>query len=98
VDGHELFAYKLSMAKKSKDDLPQDLETALKALEKAVEELEKPELSLEKSIELFEEGTKLSDVCYSRLKEAETKVEILLKKIPNPDSREDFQVEDFNAD
>lgn len=83
--------------KKSKEDLPQDLEGALKALEKTVERLEKPELALEESIELFEEGTKLSDICFSRLKEAEKKVEVLLKKVPNPSSREDFEAEEFNA-
>lgn len=88
------------MAKKSTSsatEVPQDLESALKALEKTVEKLERPELPLEESIELFEEGTKLSEVCYDRLKEAEKKVEILLKKIPNPQSREDFDAQEFEA-
>jgi len=83
--------------KKSKEDLPQDLEGALKALEKAVESLERPDLPLEESIELFEEGTKLSDICFAKLKEAEKKVEILMKKVPNPSSREDFRIEDLDA-
>ncbi len=83
------------MVKKGKDDLPEDLEGALKALEKAVERLEKPDLPLEESIDLFEEGMKLSEVCFSRLKEAEKKVEILMKKVPQPSSREDFEVKDF---
>ncbi|MDB5038456.1 MAG: exodeoxyribonuclease small subunit [Bacteriovoracaceae bacterium] len=82
------------MAKKLKE-LPENLEEALKALEEAVEKLEEPDLPLEESIELFEWGTKLSDVCYARLKDAEKKVEILVKKVPNPQSREDFESEEF---
>jgi exodeoxyribonuclease VII small subunit len=78
-------------------EIPQDLESALKALEKTVEKLETPELPLEESIQLFEEGTKLSDVCYSRLKEAEKKVEILLKKIPQPQGPGDYEAKDFDA-
>lgn len=86
------------MAKKTKEELPTDLEGALKALEKAVERLEKPDLPLEESIELFEEGTKLSDICYAKLQEAEKKVEILLKKVPEPSSRDDFEARDFDAE
>lgn len=85
------------MAKKPKE-VPEDLEAALKALEETVGKLEEPELSLEESIELFEWGTKLSDICYSRLKEAEKKVELLVKKVPNPQSAEDFEVRDFEKE
>jgi exodeoxyribonuclease VII small subunit len=85
------------MAKKAKD-LPEDLDGALKALKETVEKLETPDLPLEESIELFEWGTKLSEVCYSRLKDAEKKVEVLLKKVPNPQSREDFEQEEFGTD
>lgn len=84
------------MAKKAKE-MPEDLDGALKALEETVEKLEEPELPLEESIELFEWGTKLSEVCYSRLKDAEKKVEILIKKVPNPQSREDFSREEFDS-
>jgi exodeoxyribonuclease VII small subunit len=85
------------MAKKTKE-LPEDLETALKSLEETVGKLEEPELSLEESIELFEWGTKLSDICYSRLKEAEKKVELLVKKVPNPESADDFEAVDFEKE
>ena len=37
-------------------------------------------MPLEKSLELFEKGVKLSDSCRKQLQEAESKVEILLKK------------------
>ena len=56
-----------------------DFEQALKRLEEIVRELEKGELALERSMELFEEGIKLSRLCGDRLEEAERKVEILVK-------------------
>ena len=86
------------MAKKPKEELPQDLEAALKALEKTVERLEKPELPLEESIDLFEEGSKLAEICYAKLQEAEKKVEVLMKKSPQPSSRDDFKSESFETD
>lgn len=56
-----------------------DFESALGALEEIVKQLEKGDLPLEKSLELFEEGIRLSRFCYTKLDEAERKVEILLK-------------------
>ena len=87
------------MAKKtSSKELPDNLEAALKSLEEAVEKLEQPELPLEESIEVFEWGSKLAEVCYAKLKDAEKKVEILVKKVPQPGSAEDFSREDFGAE
>lgn len=83
--------------KKLNLNLPDNLEGALKQLEEIVEKLEEPELALEDSIELFEYGTKLSEVCYTRLKEAEKKVELLVKKVPTPTSRDDFDTRDFES-
>lgn len=73
------------------------LDEAITELELVVEKLEKPELALEESIELFEKGTELSDLCFERLKAAEKKVELLVKKVPTPDSREDFELEEFDS-
>jgi len=56
-----------------------DFEQALKRLEEIVAELEKGELALERSMELFEEGIKLSRWCGDKLEEAERKVEVLVK-------------------
>jgi exodeoxyribonuclease VII small subunit len=42
--------------------------------------METGELPLEKSLELFERGVALSEACRKRLDEAETRIEILLKK------------------
>jgi exodeoxyribonuclease VII small subunit len=55
-------------------------EASLDELEKATKELEAGELPLERALELFEQGMKLSEKCRKQLEEAETRVEILLKK------------------
>lgn len=55
-------------------------EQSLDELEAIVKQLEASELPLEKSLELFERGVKLSETCRKQLTEAETRVEVLLKK------------------
>jgi len=55
-------------------------EESLQKLEKVVHQLEKGDIPLDKAITLFEEGVGLSDACRKQLEEAESKVEILLKK------------------
>ena len=54
-------------------------ETSLKELEQIVEQLEAGDFPLEQSLELFEQGVKLSRDCQKRLDEADRRVEILLK-------------------
>jgi exodeoxyribonuclease VII small subunit len=54
-------------------------ESSLKELEQIVQQLEGGDLPLERSLELFEQGVRLSRECQKRLDEAEHKVEILLK-------------------
>jgi exodeoxyribonuclease VII small subunit len=54
-------------------------ESSLRELERIVGELEAGDLPLERSLELFEQGVRLSRECQKRLDEAERKVEILLK-------------------
>jgi exodeoxyribonuclease VII small subunit len=54
-------------------------ETSLKELEEIVSRLEAGDLPLEQSLDLFEQGIRLSRDCQKRLDEAERKVEILLK-------------------
>jgi|TARA_B110000263_G_C15020627_1_gene379363 exodeoxyribonuclease VII small subunit len=56
------------------------LEQSLEELETLVEHLESGDLSLEESLECFERGVKLTRECQVILKQAEQKVEILLKK------------------
>jgi len=55
-------------------------EKGLQELETIVKELENGDLPLQRSLELFEAGMKLSDTCRKQLEEAETKVEILIRK------------------
>jgi exodeoxyribonuclease VII small subunit len=58
---------------------PKNFETSLEELERIVRELEQGELTLEKSLELFEQGVKLSRECQDRLTQAERRIEILMR-------------------
>ncbi len=60
-----------------------DFESNLKQLEEIVQKLESGDLALEKTLELFEEGVKISRFCNSKLEEAERKVETLIKGADN---------------
>jgi exodeoxyribonuclease VII small subunit len=77
--------------KPPKQETP-DFETAMRDLEELVERLEHGDLPLEESLAAFERGVMLTRACQSALKEAEQKVEILLKKAGEP------AVEDFMPD
>lgn len=54
-------------------------EVAMKRLEEIVDELEKGELDIDKSLEIFEEGIKMSRICSKKLNEAEQKIEKLTR-------------------
>ena len=54
-------------------------EASLEALEQIVRELEQGDLQLEKSLELFEQGIRLSRECQERLSQAERRIEVLLR-------------------
>ncbi len=58
----------------------ESFEASLDELERVVKELEAGDLSLERSLELFERGMSLSDACRKQLEEAETRVEMLMRK------------------
>jgi exodeoxyribonuclease VII small subunit len=60
-------------------------EKALQELEELVEKMEQGELSLEQSLQHFEKGVQLSRACQQALREAEQKVEILMKKTDQED-------------
>ncbi|NIA27668.1 MAG: exodeoxyribonuclease VII small subunit [Desulfobulbaceae bacterium] len=70
-----------------------NLEKALTDLEDLVEELESGDLPLEKAMKKFEEGIKLTRACQAALKDAEQKVEILLKSAGG-EQLEAFEVDD----
>ena len=65
-----------------------DLEKSLADLENLVAELESGDLPLEKAMKKFEDGIKLTRGCQEALKDAEQKVEILLKSAGGDDLRE----------
>jgi exodeoxyribonuclease VII small subunit len=92
-DPAEAHVYRSGMPapKTPKPETP-DFETALRDLEELVERLEHGDLPLEESLAAFERGVLLTRACQSALKEAEQKVEILLKKAGEP------AVEDFMPD
>jgi len=58
-------------------------ETALQELEELVEQMERGEMSLEDTLKHFEHGISLTRSCQQALKNAEQKVEILMKKSGN---------------
>src|SRR5437870_4041560 len=58
---------------------PGNFESSLEQLERIVRELEQGDLTLEKSLELFEQGVKLSRECQERLSQAERRIEILMR-------------------
>jgi exodeoxyribonuclease VII small subunit len=64
----------------SKTAAPLSFEAGLQQLESIVKEMESGELPLERALELFERGMKLSDACRKQLAEAETRVEVLMKR------------------
>lgn len=57
-----------------------DFEQQLSSLEALVESLESGELSLEESLKAFEQGIKVARECQTALKDAEQKVEVLIKQ------------------
>ena len=72
-------------------DKPLNLEKALKDLETIVEDLESGDLPLDKAMKKFEDGIKLTRNCQAALKDAEQKVEILLKSVGGDEDLEDFE-------
>ena len=78
------------------NEAPPDFESAMRDLEALVERLEQGDLPLEESLAAFERGVLLTRACQTALKEAEQKVEILLKKAGEP-AVEEFTPEDSKA-
>ena len=71
-----------------------NLEKALKDLETIVDELESGDLPLDKAMKKFEDGIKLTRNCQAALKDAEQKVEILLKSVGGDEDLEDFEIDE----
>jgi len=71
-----------------------NLEKSLADLEALVEELESGDLPLDQAMKKFEEGIKLTRGCQAALKDAEQKVEILLKSAGGEEAIEKFDASD----
>ena len=65
-------------------------EQAMKRLEEIIKELEDNQTSLENSVELFQEGIKLSKICSDKLAGIENKV----AKILDDGKLEDLKIEE----
>ncbi|HEU4655036.1 MAG TPA: exodeoxyribonuclease VII small subunit [Steroidobacteraceae bacterium] len=74
---------------------PADFERSLTELEALVEKLEQGDLSLDESLKCFERGVQLTRTCQAALKQAEQKVEILLRRSGEP---EQFERAEFDND
>jgi exodeoxyribonuclease VII small subunit len=72
-----------------------DFEAAFAELEAIVEALEQGDLSLDESLQRFERGVQLTRACQAALKNAEQKVEILLRKTG---AAGDFDAAPFDPD
>ncbi len=70
-----------------------NLEQSLADLEALVEELESGDLPLDQAMKKFEQGIKLTRGCQAALKEAEQKVEILLRSAGGEETLEEFDTQ-----
>jgi exodeoxyribonuclease VII small subunit len=91
------------VTKKPKDSSPEsaapDLEKSLAELEKIVERMEAGDLSLDESLKQFERGVTLTRQCQTALRNAEQKVEILMRKTGAAANAEDgFEAAPFDTD
>jgi len=82
-----------------------EFEKSFQQLEKIVQRLESEELPLDDSLQLFEEGIRLSRFCHQRLEEVEKKIELILadakgqpRTEPFEDDLDDNDDDDLDAD
>lgn len=73
----------------------ESFENQLASLEKIVRELERGDLPLEQSLELFEQGVRLSRACQERLNEAERRIEVLLRSGEGASAIAPFDSDEF---
>ncbi len=76
---------------KEKEEI--NFEDAMKELEEIANKLEKNDLDLDKSVEIFEEGMKLSKKCSEILENAEKRITILIN-----DGKDNLSEEKFTTD
>ena len=74
-----------------KNEFPHDFEQALAALEQIVEQMESGELALEQSLDTYQRGVKLAQICQERLDQVEQQVQVLQGQLMRPWSESDEQ-------
>ncbi len=72
-----------------------EFEKAFQQLEKIVQRLEGEELPLDESLQLFEEGIRLSRFCHQRLEEVEKKIETILADAKGQPVTEPFEADEM---
>jgi exodeoxyribonuclease VII small subunit len=77
------------MARKSNE-----FEKAFQQLETIVKRLESEEMPLDESLQLFEEGIRLSRFCNQKLEEVEKKIELILSDAKGQPRVEPFESEE----
>jgi exodeoxyribonuclease VII small subunit len=75
-----------------------EFEKAFQDLEKIVQRLEGEELPLDESLQLFEQGIRLSRFCHQRLEEVEKKIELILADAKGQPVTEAFEDEELHED
>ena len=75
-----------------------EFEKSFQQLEKIVQRLEAEELPLDESLQLFEEGIRLSRFCHQRLEEVEKKIELILADAKGQPVTEPFEDEELLPD
>jgi exodeoxyribonuclease VII small subunit len=71
-----------------------EFEKAFQQLEKIVQQLESENLPLDDSLQLFEEGIRLSRFCNQKLEEVEKKIELILADAKGQPRVEPFEGEE----
>jgi exodeoxyribonuclease VII small subunit len=82
------------MSQPAKAAKPESFEKNLERLDAIVRQLEDADLPLEKALQLYEEGMKLSEVCQKQLREAEGRIQILMKRAGGKIVTEPFESEE----
>lgn len=75
--------------------MEKSFETSITELEEIVAKLEDGDLPLEASLELFEQGIKLSRECRERLTNAERRIEVLMKEADGSLTTREFTPDNF---
>jgi exodeoxyribonuclease VII small subunit len=75
-----------------------DFENNFQELERIVQRLESEELPLDESLQLFEQGIRLSRFCHQRLEEVEKKIELILADAKGQPRVEPFEAAAGDAD